>query len=82
MTWNGKLGNDLVAEGQAKPKPPAAYKIAGQSPPRFDVPAKVFGTLRDALLGRCWWRGDPLMLAPALAATFSLSGCNCLSRIP
>jgi hypothetical protein len=21
MNWNGKLGNDLVAEGQAKPKP-------------------------------------------------------------
>jgi nicotinate dehydrogenase subunit B len=45
MKWNGKLGNDLVAEGQAKPKPPFAYKIVGQSPPRFDVPAKVFGTL-------------------------------------
>jgi CO/xanthine dehydrogenase Mo-binding subunit len=45
MTWNGKLGSDLVAEGQAKPKPPAAYKIVGQSPPRFDVPAKVFGRL-------------------------------------
>ena len=45
MKWNGKLGNDLVAEGQAKPKPPAAYKIVGQSPPRFDVPAKVFGKL-------------------------------------
>ena len=25
LKWNGKLGNDLVAEGQAKPKPPAAY---------------------------------------------------------
>src|ERR1700730_10439548 len=45
MKWNGKLGNDLVAEGQAKPKPPAAYKIVGTSPPRFDVPAKVFGQL-------------------------------------
>jgi CO/xanthine dehydrogenase Mo-binding subunit len=45
MRWNGKLGNDLVAEGHAKPKPPSAYKIVGQSPPRFDVPAKVFGTL-------------------------------------
>ena len=45
MKWNGKLGNDLVAEGQAKPKPPAAYKIVGTSPPRFDVPAKVLGTL-------------------------------------
>jgi nicotinate dehydrogenase subunit B len=45
MKWNGKLGNDLVAEGQAKPKPPSAYKIVGTSPPRFDVPAKIFGTL-------------------------------------
>src|SRR6516165_2771500 len=45
MKWNGKLGNDLVAEGQAQPKPPNAYKIVGQSPPRFDVPAKVFGKL-------------------------------------
>jgi CO/xanthine dehydrogenase Mo-binding subunit len=45
MKWNGKLGNDLVAEGQAKPKPYSAYKIVGQSPPRFDVPAKVFGQL-------------------------------------
>ena len=45
MSWNGKIGNDLVAEGQAKPKPPSAYKLVGQSPPRFDVPAKVFGNL-------------------------------------
>jgi nicotinate dehydrogenase subunit B len=45
MKWNSELGNDLVAEGQAKPKPPSAYRIVGQSPPRFDVPAKVFGTL-------------------------------------
>jgi CO/xanthine dehydrogenase Mo-binding subunit len=45
MKWNGKLGNDLVAEGQAKPKPPGTYRIVGQSPPRFDVPAKVFDQL-------------------------------------
>jgi nicotinate dehydrogenase subunit B len=45
MKWNGKLGNDLVAEGQAKPKPPGTYRIVGQSPPRFDVPAKVLGQL-------------------------------------
>ena len=45
MTWNGKIGNDLVAEGRAKSKPPSAYKIVGQSPPRFDVAAKVFGKL-------------------------------------
>ena len=45
LKWNGKLGNDLVAEGRAKPKKPSAYRIVGQSPPRFDVPAKVFGKL-------------------------------------
>jgi nicotinate dehydrogenase subunit B len=45
MSWNGKIGNDLVADGQAKAKAPNTYKIVGQSPPRFDVPAKVFGTL-------------------------------------
>src|SRR6266436_7107784 len=45
MSWNRKLSNDLVAEGQAKPKPPGAYKIVGQSSPRFDVPDKVFGQL-------------------------------------
>jgi CO/xanthine dehydrogenase Mo-binding subunit len=45
MKWNGKLGNDLVVEGQAKPKAPSAYRIVGTSPPGFDVPAKVFGTL-------------------------------------
>src|SRR5947208_14236898 len=27
------------------PKPPGANKVVGPSPPRFDVPAKVFGTL-------------------------------------
>jgi hypothetical protein len=45
MTWNGKIGNELVAVGQAKPNPPSAYKIVGQSPPRFDAPAKVFGKI-------------------------------------
>jgi len=29
MRWSAKLGNDLVAEGLAKPRPPAAYKIVG-----------------------------------------------------
>src|SRR6516162_3761539 len=45
LKWNGKLGNDLVAEGQAKAKPPSCYNIVGQSSPRFDVPAQVFGKL-------------------------------------
>jgi nicotinate dehydrogenase subunit B len=45
LTWNGKLGNDLVATGEAKPKPPASYKVVGQSFPRLDIAEKVFGRL-------------------------------------
>ena len=45
LEWNGKLGNDLVATGQAKPKPPSSYKTVGQSFPRNDIPDKVFGRM-------------------------------------
>jgi nicotinate dehydrogenase subunit B len=45
LQWNGKIGNDLVAGGQAKPKPPSSYKVVGQSFPRFDIPDKVFGRM-------------------------------------
>jgi len=45
LQWNGKIGNDLVATGQAKPKPPSAYKTVGRSFPRNDIPAKVFGRM-------------------------------------
>jgi nicotinate dehydrogenase subunit B len=42
LTWNGTLGNDLVATGQAKPKRPDQYKVVGRSIPRDDVRRKVF----------------------------------------
>ena len=45
LKWNGKLGNDLVATGEAKPKPPSAYTVVGRSFPRNDIPAKVFGRM-------------------------------------
>jgi nicotinate dehydrogenase subunit B len=45
MSWNGTLGNDLVATGQAKPKRPDQYKIVGRSIPRDDVRRKVFAQL-------------------------------------
>jgi nicotinate dehydrogenase subunit B len=45
LKWNGKLGNDLVATGEAKPKPSSSYKVVGQSFPRFDIPDKVFGRM-------------------------------------
>ena len=43
LDWNGKWGNALVAQGKAKPKAVADYKIVGQSAPRRDIPLKVTG---------------------------------------
>ncbi len=42
LEWNGKIGNDLVANGKAKPKPASAYKVVGKSFPRRDIARKVF----------------------------------------
>jgi CO/xanthine dehydrogenase Mo-binding subunit len=42
MRWNGVYGNDLVASGVARPKPPGAYTIVGQSIRRPDIAEKVF----------------------------------------
>jgi CO/xanthine dehydrogenase Mo-binding subunit len=43
LDWNGKYGNGLTAAGKAWPKPPSEYKVVGTSPPRRDIPDKVFG---------------------------------------
>jgi nicotinate dehydrogenase subunit B len=45
LDWNGTYGNDLVAIGKAKTKPPALYKIVGQPIPRGDVRRKVYAEL-------------------------------------
>jgi CO/xanthine dehydrogenase Mo-binding subunit len=45
VKWNGVLGIGHGATGQAKIKAPKDFKIIGQSPPRKDLPGKVFGTL-------------------------------------
>jgi CO/xanthine dehydrogenase Mo-binding subunit len=42
LDWNGKIGNDLVAVGPAKPKPHAEHKIVGKPLPRADIAPKVF----------------------------------------
>lgn len=42
MQWNGKIGNDLVAVGKARPKRPDLYKIVGKPIPRDDIAPKVF----------------------------------------
>ena len=48
VKWNGQLGLGLAVTGHAKIKDPKAFKIIGQSPPRRDLPGKVFGTLEMA----------------------------------
>jgi nicotinate dehydrogenase subunit B len=45
VKWNGQLGIGLAVEGQARIKQPKDFKIIGRSPPRRDLPGKVFGTL-------------------------------------
>jgi nicotinate dehydrogenase subunit B len=45
LKWNGQIGNNLVATGEAKPKSPSEYKLVGTSVPRNEVAAKVFGKL-------------------------------------
>lgn len=42
LAWNKKMGNALVAKGQAKPKDPAQYKVVGKDVARTDVARKVF----------------------------------------
>ncbi|HYM18034.1 MAG TPA: molybdopterin cofactor-binding domain-containing protein [Micropepsaceae bacterium] len=42
--WNKQYGNPLALTSPAKVKSPSEYKIVGQSPKRFDVEGKVFGT--------------------------------------
>jgi nicotinate dehydrogenase subunit B len=48
VKWNGQLGLGLAVAGQAKIKDAKDFKIIGQSPPRRDLPGKVFGTLEMA----------------------------------
>src|SRR5262249_26242017 len=45
VKWNGQLGLGLAIEGQAKIKAAKDFKLIGTSPPRRDLPGKVFGTL-------------------------------------
>ncbi len=45
VKWNGRLSNGLVVEVEAPLKKHTEYKVIGRSPPRRDLPGKVFGTL-------------------------------------
>lgn len=48
VQWNGQLGLNLAVKGTAKLKAPKDFKVIGGSPPRRDLPGKVFGTLEMA----------------------------------
>jgi nicotinate dehydrogenase subunit B len=48
VEWNGQLGLGLAVNGKAKIKNPSDFKLIGTSPPRRDLPGKVFGTLEMA----------------------------------
>ncbi len=48
IEWNGQLGLGLSVNGKAKIKDPKDFKLIGTSPPRRDLPGKVFGTLEMA----------------------------------
>jgi len=45
VKWNGRLSSALAVEVEAPLKKHTDYKIIGRSPPRRDLPGKVFGTL-------------------------------------
>jgi CO/xanthine dehydrogenase Mo-binding subunit len=45
VKWNGRLSNGLAVEVPAQLKRPADFRVIGRSPPRRDLPGKVFGTL-------------------------------------
>jgi nicotinate dehydrogenase subunit B len=48
VKWNGQMGLGLAVTGQAKLRDPSDFKMIGKSPPRRDLPGKVFGTLEMA----------------------------------
>jgi CO/xanthine dehydrogenase Mo-binding subunit len=43
LEWNQRYGNNLSAQGKAKPKPAEQYKYVGTSIPGREVAGKVFG---------------------------------------
>jgi nicotinate dehydrogenase subunit B len=43
LKWNGKIGNDLLVQGDAVPKNHADYRVVGHSIPRQDIANKLFG---------------------------------------
>src|SRR5262249_47372075 len=48
MKWNGRLSSAPAVEVEVPPEQHTEYKAIGRSPPRRDLPGKVFGTLEMA----------------------------------
>src|SRR5262249_8790464 len=48
VIWNGQFGLAHAVQGRAKIKEPKDFKLIGRSPPRRDLPGKVFGSLQMA----------------------------------
>jgi nicotinate dehydrogenase subunit B len=73
VKWNGQLGIGLAVEGQAKIKAPKDFKVIGNSPPRRDLPGKVFGTLEMANDVRLPGMLHARMMRPTVAGAVPVS---------
>jgi nicotinate dehydrogenase subunit B len=67
VKWNGQLGNGLAVSADAKIKAPKDFRIIGRSPPRRDLPGKVFGTLEMAADVRLPGMLHARMIRPTIA---------------
>jgi nicotinate dehydrogenase subunit B len=83
VKWNGQLGNGLAVSADAKIKAPKDFRIIGQSPPRRDLPGKVFGTLEMAADVRLPGMLHARMIRPTIAGAVPVSvDENSIAGIP
>ncbi len=73
VKWNGKLGNTLAVSGDTKIKAPKDFKVIGTSPPRRDLPGKVFGTLEMAADVRLPGMLHARMIRPKIAGAVPIA---------
>ena len=73
LDWNGALGNGLNVTGQANPKTTDQYKLVGQSAPRRELPAIIFGTQEDIVDIKVPGMLHGRIIRPAVAGAVPLS---------
>ncbi len=73
VEWNGQLGLGLAVTGQAKIKEAKDFRLIGTSPPRRDLPGKVFGTLEMAADVRLPGMLHARMIRPKIAGAVPVS---------